>query len=170
MNKVIAMDGLRWSPHPIEAYVRTIEGKLLGPGANPALVTNLAAWNIYWLTFPHLEQHTDLEGGQSAICPDALAEPAIRTAAQYAGAARVGDLSLHMTPDAFVTEIGRREIAHLPIVHLFGRELWLASMRARIYKFLGARRSDLDFDLTSQQNGTDDENSTNILPLVKLFH
>lgn len=49
---------MRYSPYPIEAYTcPTPEGRRWGLGALPALVRDKDLWNLFWLSFPNLEQY-----------------------------------------------------------------------------------------------------------------
>lgn len=157
---------LRWSPRPAADYVRTVDGLQVGPGANRALTQEPGAWNVYWLSYPYLEAHTDLGVGRGPIFTDPLAQFAIATARAFVGSARVGDLAVHLLPDRFVAELRRRtQTVDLPLARTFGLEPWLDTMELRAGLALDGRT----FDLTSQEDGTTAEESTNILPLVSLL-
>ena len=155
----MTLQGIRWSPRPITVYQRVVRGRAVGPGTNPRLIASLAAWNLYWLSYPELEE--DLGRDQAAIHLelDALAPLALQTAAGTAGGASVADLARQLEPAAFAAEIGRRAVEHLPLAKLYSPVVWLDLMATRAELFSASR-------LTTHEDGTTRTESTNILRLV----
>lgn len=124
---------LRYSPFPLEAYVRT-DGKFrIGPGSDARLLCNPAAWNIYWLSYPGLEEATDLEGVREPIYSDIdpLVGPAIETASQRVKGTTVGELATLLPALTFVQLLGQRRISHLALARLFTCQRWLDVMEQR---------------------------------------
>lgn len=163
MNKI----GLRYSPKPRAAYVRTVNGLPIGPGAHPAL-EDLGAWNIYWLSYPNLERHTDINPELEPIFTliDPVAGAALETAGCAVGEAKVGDLAQSLPPDKLIAVLRGSAINHLPLAKLFQPGIWLDVMQARAQIFNASRAL---AGLPVQLDGTTGGNSSNILPLLGLI-
>lgn len=146
------MDHFRWSPRSIKEY---------GPGI-PSFA-NVGDWNLYWASYPNLEQHAH-DGDLVAPFADLVRT----TANQLAGVSPVGTLAGLLPAAQFLELIEKRDIDHLALVQWVGRDIWLGMLRARIEELESATRADCHFDLTPQQNGTGTKKSTNMLPLVGL--
>jgi hypothetical protein len=127
---------IRYSPHPPEQYVRTVNTIQVGPGTLAHLAGNLAAWNLYWLSCPGLETFTELQPthavswGMDPVIPEA-----VRTAHEWAGNIRVADLVVHLPPRLFIAEMRRRPHKSLALARHFSRLDWMEVMecRARLY-------------------------------------
>ena len=121
---------LRYSPLPRDMYVQRIDSFEIGPGSDVRL-KDLAAWNLYWLSFPDLE--IALWAGRSAISPetDPLAELAVATARQYVGGMLLAQLATLLPPAALVQLLGCRSTKHLAMRRLLRPTAWLAVMEQR---------------------------------------
>jgi hypothetical protein len=168
------MSKIRFSPRPAAAYVTTVDGQAVGPGTNKDLAENLAAWNLYWLSFPRLEEHTDDGGGKPLpFSLDPLIPQALLTATQFVGNTRVADLAVNLTPDRFIIEMQRRPHADLALAKFFGPAIWIHVMQSRCPLYVpdnaGASEYIPGSVLTRQSDGTRGVFSSNILPLARIF-
>jgi hypothetical protein len=135
-NAVKVPDRYRYSPYEPAHYVSMVDGFRVGPGVAPALSETLAAWNLYWLSFPDLEAHTDLDPDPREhplfAWNDPMVEPAIETARQSIGGTRVADLVTQLPPCEFIAAIQGRDLGTLAIARRFGADSWLAVMAQRM--------------------------------------
>lgn len=165
---------IRYSPHPVSAYVRTVNGTPVGPGADPRLLKDAAAWNLFFLSFPEIEKRTDMLGGLP-LWPheNPVTQLAHETAQQFVGNVKVRDLAVYLTPDRFIVEMEQRPHEHLALAQFFKDGLWLRLMRSRLPLYVPDNVPAATYIagsvLTRQQDGTGQRISTNILPLSKVF-
>lgn len=131
MDRIISK--IRFSPRPVEEYVQHVGGLRVGPGMCPALVSNVAAWNLYWLSFPYLEHHVGEHASEPPLYPslDPMVVPALATASQFVNGTAVADLATLLSPKEFVREMTARSIGHLAIVDMLDEEGWLCVMQKR---------------------------------------
>ncbi len=125
---------IRFSPRELQEYVQTVDGLTIGPATYATLRESLAAWNIYWLSFPHLESYCRWRASELMLYEgmDPLLGPALQTAAQSVGDVLVTDLATYLSPKEFVIELRRRGTSHLELAKVFGGGMWLEIMESRI--------------------------------------
>lgn len=168
MEKTQQMTGYRYSNRPAEDYVYTQDGRQIGPGVDPRLRGDLGAWNLYWLSYPNLEAHTDLGSGAGPILTDPVADAAVATAIQRVNGVCVGDLARSLGPRALIQALRSGPVDHLELCEIYGRpNLWFAVMDSRADFFTKSRGP--VYDLTAQADGTNRVTSATIIPLTRLM-
>ena len=128
---------IRYSPHPIQTYVRSVDKFAVGPGCDPRLTENLAAWNIYWLSYPNLEAATDLHTVGEPIYRelDPLAGAAVETASQNIRGCKISELATLLPALTLIELLTKERGWRLALSDFFGRELWLDVMDSRARAF-----------------------------------
>jgi len=129
---------MRWSPYPRSAYtIKLDDGSTVGFGAHLVFDIIPGAWNIFWLTFPQIDQTAFYKGDPDKypVTCDALAV-CVGAAMQVASpinANSMGALASQLKPREFI-EAARSVPTFLPFIFYGKRWFSVASRRAERYR------------------------------------
>lgn len=119
---------LRYSPYPPRSYTVSYQGSRVGFGMYPPLVTNPAAWNLFWLSYPPLDDllsWPEHDAGNAPIC-NSLVSACITTADRPAMFERLTTLN----PRVAVQQLVDLGLSTLPPYPYLGPS-WRKAMEGR---------------------------------------